>query len=220
MPPKVDSDVLIPSHDAGKQTTRKKKRGRPDGLSPSSTRIPAIYSRNPTHITQPEDLDTDLSTLRGSTRIAASNQIGERPLRVDETAQRLGYLNGLSLGLVRYGGLKEIYKEGKQWQGFLPSSVPRFGGQSYGQLLQNLTPRERQEYLRFVIKIRSSKLVTAKGVPTHLASALLERAQLEEPISVEDFEYNLRVIGCHLVLTAIDELYDLEMELSTRKNGT
>jgi len=75
-------------------------------------------------------------------------------------------------------------------------------------------------YLRLVMRNRSDKLATAIGVSTRLASALWDRAELEEPISVDEFENHLRAAECHPALTALASLCDLERVLGTRKNGT
>ncbi len=197
---------------------------------------PAMYGQNPTQITQPElatqivsgDLHTNPSTLGES--IAAPNRIGERPLQADETTQRLGLLKAMTRRLARDCGLKSIWKDRIQWhQNLLPTFIRFTGDQpppdkylrlTYGQLLQALTPSERQEYLRLVMRNRSDKLATAIGVSTRLASALWDRAELEEPISVDEFEYHLRAAECHPALTALASLCDLERVLGTRKNGT
>lgn len=197
---------------------------------------PAMYGQNPTQITQPElatqivsgDLHTNPSTPGES--IAAPNRIGERPLQADETTQRLGLLKAMTRRLARDCGLKYIWKDRIRWlQNLLPTFIRFTGDQpppdkylrlTYGQLLHALTPSERQEYLRLVMRNRSHKLATAIGVSTRLASALWDRAELEEPISVDEFEYHLRAAECHPALTAFASLCDLERVLGTRKNGT
>ncbi len=205
------------------------------GLAPTRA-SPAMYDQNPIQITQSKlathiisrDLHTNSSTLEES--IAASNRIEERPLQANETTQRLGLLKAMTRRLTRDCELKSIWKDRIQWhQNLLPTFIRFTGDQppsnkylrlTYSQLLQALTPSKRQEYLRLVMRNRSDKLATTIEVSTRLASALWDRAKLEEPISVDEFEYHLWATKCHSTLIALASLYDLERVLGTRKNDT
>lgn len=189
--------------------------------------------QNPTQVTQPElatqtvpeGLHASPSTPGASIRIAASNRTEERPLQANGTSQRLHLLRSMARRLEQDYKVKYNWKEGIQWHpNLLPTSVhfstSEYCHLTYGQLLQALKPSERQEYLRFVMRNQSDKLVTTFKVSTHLASALWYRAELAEPISVDQFENHLRSLACHSVLTAIANLCELEKTLSARENGT